>query len=604
MSSKTKDSFIKWSFSLVQFYFLSDIRLSFPPLTLWLHVKIGVTVEDIISKIADFFKLDCQSLNKSRSILEKKYTVFKKLCDCEVWVVEHYSLKDFKSLGFGGFSAFIEKYISSFPSQFQEILCMDTCKDAPFDVCLFQQQLVMIVSQASSLLENEGVTKQIISSILQKQFPLLDFRIAEKGRLENFLDTVREYRDSFMSKCLIYSTTLSGKGQPISDGVNLSVDKMETFASTGMSVPMITNEAAACLLKAPMLTDLISWSHWDQLFAPSLGPLMEFLLNEVNSKELLCLATRDGKVIRVDQSATVESFLVAALTGSPFLTAVQLVSLISVVGGEEHVPLSLLKCYVCRAFEVIESNFQGWKVSGSMKEKIPSASRFFLECLGYVPSEFHSFAADVFLLGLRSVVRDAPSTVLEECNQLEHRVMLHGVGFSLGVVEWIHDYNSFISNAKAVSFETGVQFKEVEGSGYEMNMKRIEGSVLEKSSVNSETTLGGKGQILCRGFDFTTDDIEGEASGGVVNVDTDAALIIKSIRQDEFGLNSTLSTMETNVLKKQHARLGRALHCLSRELYSQDSHFLLELVSSLLNFEYIAIGHLITFMICYRVHSI
>ena len=65
-----------------------------------------------------------------------------------------------------------------------------------------------------------------------------------------------------------------------------------------------------------------------------------------------------------------------------------------------------------------------------------------------------------------------------------------------------------------------------------------------------------------------------------LNEDKNAALVIESIRQDEFGLDPSLSNTEISMLKKQHARLGRALHCLSQELYSQDSHFLLELVRS------------------------
>ncbi|KAK3187916.1 hypothetical protein Dsin_027477 [Dipteronia sinensis] len=60
----------------------------------------------------------------------------------------------------------------------------------------------------------------------------------------------------------------------------------------------------------------------------------------------------------------------------------------------------------------------------------------------------------------------------------------------------------------------------------------------------------------------------------------DGALIIESIRREEFGLVSSLSNVESSLLKKQHARLGRALHCLSQELYSRDSHFLLELVQN------------------------
>jgi hypothetical protein len=59
----------------------------------------------------------------------------------------------------------------------------------------------------------------------------------------------------------------------------------------------------------------------------------------------------------------------------------------------------------------------------------------------------------------------------------------------------------------------------------------------------------------------------------------DAAMVIESIRKEEFGLDANLFNTESSMLKKQHARLGRALHCLSQELYSQDSHFLLELVS-------------------------
>ncbi|CAI0380265.1 unnamed protein product [Linum tenue] len=60
----------------------------------------------------------------------------------------------------------------------------------------------------------------------------------------------------------------------------------------------------------------------------------------------------------------------------------------------------------------------------------------------------------------------------------------------------------------------------------------------------------------------------------------DAASVIDCIRRDEFGLDPNLSIIESDMLRKQHARLGRALHCLSQELYSQDSHFLLELVQN------------------------
>ncbi|GKB76142.1 histidine kinase-, DNA gyrase B-, and HSP90-like ATPase family protein, partial [Tanacetum coccineum] len=58
-----------------------------------------------------------------------------------------------------------------------------------------------------------------------------------------------------------------------------------------------------------------------------------------------------------------------------------------------------------------------------------------------------------------------------------------------------------------------------------------------------------------------------------------AEKIIECIRREEFGLRSDISATEiASILKKQHSRLGEALHHLSQELYSQDLHFLLELV--------------------------
>ncbi|GJX91657.1 histidine kinase-, DNA gyrase B-, and HSP90-like ATPase family protein [Tanacetum coccineum] len=63
------------------------------------------------------------------------------------------------------------------------------------------------------------------------------------------------------------------------------------------------------------------------------------------------------------------------------------------------------------------------------------------------------------------------------------------------------------------------------------------------------------------------------------NEEESAKKIIERIRREEFGLGSDISaTQKYSILKKEHSRLGEALHCLSQELYSQDSHFLLELV--------------------------
>lgn len=49
-------------------------------------------------------------------------------------------------------------------------------------------------------------------------------------------------------------------------------------------------------------------------------------------------------------------------------------------------------------------------------------------------------------------------------------------------------------------------------------------------------------------------------------------------RKNEFGVGVELNEAGQNLMKKQQARLGRSLERLSTELYSKDTHFVLELI--------------------------
>lgn len=151
----------------------------------------------------------------------------------------------------------------------------------------------------------------------------------------------------------------------------------------------------------------------------------------------------------------------------------------------KDIPLSLLKCYAQQSFEVLMKNsvevevnedqsilvqgksLNGWNMPDKDASRLRSdlyksvntvhkgvtvASRFFIDCIGHLPAEFRTFASDVLLSGLRSVIKDASSAILAECKQIEQRLMLHDVGLSLGIVEWIDDYHAFCSSMAANSF--------------------------------------------------------------------------------------------------------------------------------------------------------
>ncbi|XP_019445357.1 PREDICTED: uncharacterized protein LOC109349123 [Lupinus angustifolius] len=590
-----------------------------------------ISAEEVIRKIGTYFDLNNEVHRNCNPPVQDRIMLLRKFCNCESWLGEQFGVKNFSCLGHGDFLLFLEKYVYQLPHELQKLLGSGTCEKSSLEACMSSNQLAALASQAlSSLWENETVTKQMISLLLLRQFPSISFEVIGNGTLEDMLDTVGEHKSSVTAKCILFSATMIEKyylGDSLSNE-DKNWSEITTVSSaisqnTRISEAVKTKNAIEVLLKAPMLSDLSKWSHWDVMFAPFLGSLISWLLSDVNAKELLCLVTRDGKVIRIDHSATLDSFLDAAVQGSSFKTAVNLLSLLSLAGGEKHVPLSLLKCHACHAFEVMFRNsLEDIEVSNdrntlqseealrememltgisttkmrsefsehihNISKVVPILSRFVLDCLGYLPAEFHSFASDVLLSGMQSVYKDATSAILCECNNMEQYVMLHEVGLSRGISEWINDYHAFISNDSSdlsASFSCLKDAKTKKGTSLKHDQEILD-SVPEANITASVVASGHKDG--CTEIIQTVDKeksndesirscLENSFQHGE---DMDAALVIESIRRDEFGLDPSISDNESCMLKKQHARLGRALHCLSQELYSQDSHFILELVQN------------------------
>ncbi|KAL2463368.1 Histidine kinase [Forsythia ovata] len=227
----------------------------------------------------------------------------------------------------------------------------------------------------------------------------------------------------------------------------------------------------------------------------------------------------------------------------------------------------------------------------AINKVIPVASTFILDCLSYLPLEFCSFAADVLIAGLQYFVKEASSAILTACKQIEQRLMLHEVGISLGIVEWANDYHSFRSSVAAETLSSGSSFSSFPNTESNTGAKimqdilnQVPSSLGEALDSNVVDRHDGYAKLVSS----MADSAEGTFDGFAVNpeqrffvhdndIDYDPAGVIESIRREEFGLDQNLSVTENRMLEKQHARLGRALHCLSQELYSQDSHFLLEL---------------------------
>ncbi|KAJ0989893.1 hypothetical protein J5N97_008249 [Dioscorea zingiberensis] len=614
----------------------------------------GVTVDAIIKMFTEY--LECNHLPHKEldSPYEGELLIYKKFCDCEAWLTSQYSVKEFSSFGQGSFCEFLEKHFSLLPIELGNFFMSSVQKQPRGDVSMLQEQLGIFLSQAESNLKEDGITTKYISMLLRKQFPMISFCITGNEPEKCFLDLIKKQKDNSHASCVVFSSTLLGENSSRNYGkcfqnLSESTEYMDNVGHKKISYGTSSaKDAIECLLKAPMLSDLLSWSHWDSIYAPSLGSLLEWLLNDVNAKELSCIVTIDGKFVRIDPSATVDEFLEALIHCSSFQLALKLLSLVSVYRGTSNAPLSLLKCFVKRAINIIMRNYvedremnvgvgylmhnnsiegqgtqdkfaerystvdflgtpvtQGNELSQDLlraKRALNSVSRLILDCLSHLPSEFRTFAADILGTGFRSVNKDAHLLMLQECFRTDQRIMLHEIGLSLGVTEWIEDFhlfNSTIANDLFVSSKTlnsvshsslGIDQNQTTyvsekpacsniklASEARENYELVEVHQI-KNNTHSEDEYNVCGEVKQR-EDLNKISVCKSSISGHGKI-RDAALIVESIRRDEFGLDPNCNSDENFFLKKQHDRLGRALHCLSQELYSQDSHLLLELVQN------------------------
>ncbi|KAL7083731.1 hypothetical protein ACP275_14G180900 [Erythranthe tilingii] len=542
----------------------------------------GVLVEDILKNISAHMEtvdVDDSHANKNR-VLEK-LVFFRKLYKCECWLIEQFSVKDFESLGSGDFCTFLAEHATLLPHACQKYLLTDGTNGKPsFEACMSQHHLGIFLSQASAgLSENEYLSKQKVSELLMMQFPSVCFTLSGNGSAQNILDIARESTTSTSSSNVLFSATLTAsQAEKYYPDTRLTAKDADTIYVLEL------------LLSAPMLIDLNSWSFWDLKFAPSLGPLVKWLLSEVKTKELLCLITKGGKILRLDPSATADSFLEAFVKGSSFQTALQLLSLLAVYGGEQKVPTSLLKCHAKKALEILVKSSNNWEADFGKKyflnelkksktefnKAIRLVSRFILECLGYLPEEFRTFAANLLLPGFRAIAPDASSAILAECKHKEDRLMLHELGSSLGILEWIGDCSNFCLS----TFNESSEFHREKDMSCSFTCSEDEVILSVEADLHNvefKQDQAAANRVPVSGYSSSSDCTQQFVG---LQREKDAKIVIESIRREEFGLYPNNSASESSILQKQHARLGRALHCLSQELYSQDSHFLLELVQN------------------------
>ncbi|GJW27469.1 putative histidine kinase/HSP90-like ATPase superfamily protein [Tanacetum coccineum] len=404
----------------------------------------------VLKKVSEYLKDNHDVSSDSNSVCGRNTFFHRNLFKCEVWITQQFAVDNFESFGYGDFLTLLERKVSALPSFVQEYLGSNGTHDKPSLKASMSRQLLDL-GASHSLSEKESLSIQNVLELLTMQFPLIPFSIDKDGSQKALEDIVKSNKSIPVSKNVLFSSAL------------LSPHNVNSSSETHIS----SKDAIEVLLRPPI----------------------------------------SGNVIRIDHTATVDSFLEASIRGCPFRTALNLLSLFVVYGGEKNVPSSLLKCHAEKAFKVIVNNKDQSEDKREHNMGIVNASKFVLECLAYLPTEFRFFATNLLLSGFRSIVKDAPSAILSQCRHAED-----------------HKSSGF-DQEKDMSTSYPPDRKDIIST--KVDVHRVEGKV---------------GSVIGRNMGVK------QRSSTSNNEEVSAKKIIESIRREEFGLDPKLYSLDSHFL--------------------------------------------------------
>uniref|UniRef100_A0A673I606 Uncharacterized LOC107720215 n=1 Tax=Sinocyclocheilus rhinocerous TaxID=307959 RepID=A0A673I606_9TELE len=322
--------------------------------------------------------------------------------------------------------------------------------------------------------------------------------------------------------------------------------------SVGLLGEVSRDQARASLLSAPLLQDLEEWSQWQLVFQPNHGPLKDFIDKYffmcAGKTELLALEVSPGVLLRVTAVTGDKHFSEATQALDPIGTAGHLLSIV-VAYGIPNTPTALLANHMESALNVAVAQ---------------EGRRFSSSCFTHCPSHV-VLKLFVFLEPLSKVLGQTRSkTLLLDAARSHTRYLnkLHQMGLLLGITEWRSHFNDKVLLPAPPQLPSEIKKFVVEDSMSDMS------SVLSQNEMDNEEET----ELSTSSSSPRRDHQQGETAHFL--------MFLSFLVKTEFGIGVELNEEGQNLMRKQQARLGRSLERLSTELYSKDTHFVLELIQN------------------------
>ncbi|XP_031729731.1 protein NO VEIN isoform X1 [Anarrhichthys ocellatus] len=533
-------------------------------------------------------------------------------------LTKHFHVKDFLSLEQGNFLEFLVKHVQLLQDTLGSTLLLGSgsmeLTGSGFRPT--RQDVFEFITQCGDITSTDTDELSHIETALRAHYRVRDSRDLGYGTLQMLAGLVQRQRGlagGGLSQ-VYYESALFAKHSKLSAECG--------GEAVGRLGEMSKAQALASLLSCPLLEDLSEWSQWELIFKPLHGSLRDFIERNAANTGLAALEVTPGLLLRITTHTGDKHFSSATVILDPVGTAGHLLSMV-VADGIVNAPTALLANHMqsSLAAAVAKEDLSQAEEDVSCYTRV---AKFLLACLTRIPTRTcQALLKQVFLEPLSRVLGQAKTKqVLITVAQSDPRHMncLHRLGILLGITDWVKDYQKKLKppqSQNCTMYTAPVEqaksdLIDSESSSLSaLNMSEeeyLENNTMDNSFASShlnqslQQVNGEQDVVVEEGEDEEelyelsngeTSDISSEAEGGQdeeLSEMSDSTscqstsdlqrAIIEDIRKSEFGIGVELTAEGQMLMQVHQDRLGRSLDRLSTELYSKDTHFVLELIQN------------------------
>ncbi|XP_058477566.1 uncharacterized protein wu:fj29h11 isoform X2 [Solea solea] len=535
----------------------------------------------------------------------------------------HFRVKDFPCLQQGSFLEFLVQHIQLLQDTLGSTLFVGSGGMDPTGSGFrpTKQDVFEFIKQCGNITSTDPDEIYLIESALRSHYRVPDCRDLGFGSLQTLVGLVQrqsQLTGGGQSQVFYESALFAKHGKLSAEGGSEAV---------GLLGEMTTAKALNSLLSCPLLEDLSEWSQWELIFKPLHGSLKDFIERNAANTGLAALEVKPGSLLRITTHTGDKQFSSATMNLDPVGTAGHLVSM-AVADGIDSVPAALLANYMQSSLElaVAKEEFPQAEDETSCYSRV---ANFVLVCLTRIPIRIcQTFLQQVFLVPFARALGQTKSKqvlVTVARSDTSHMNCLHRLGIVVGITEWEKDfreklnpppaapveqikfnlYNSASSRVSALNSSEDENLEEnimdssfassllnetqhqVNGKeDVEVEEEEDEEELFEfaplpngdSSHITSEAEEGEEEEELSEMSD--SDEKDSVTSCQSETTSTPQRAIIEDIRKSEFGIGEKMTAKSHMLMQKNQERLGRSLERLSTELYSKDTHFVLELIQN------------------------